>query len=127
LPSYAYVQEGDLARGNRIIDEAAQSAGRDSRGVRRLLNVQGAFTTTNGGFLQGPPEQWVEELLPLALENGVSTFILATDDPATVERYGAQVAPALREAVGGERQASGTPSAEGVRRLRSVSGSAPPR
>src|SRR5919198_4192664 len=31
LPSYAYMKDGDLARGNRIIDEAATRAGRDPR------------------------------------------------------------------------------------------------
>jgi alkanesulfonate monooxygenase SsuD/methylene tetrahydromethanopterin reductase-like flavin-dependent oxidoreductase (luciferase family) len=81
LPSYSYMEEGDLERGNRIIDEAAIEEGRDPREIRRLLNVGGAFATSNRRFLQGPPEQWVEELLPLAVENGVGTFILWADDP----------------------------------------------
>jgi alkanesulfonate monooxygenase SsuD/methylene tetrahydromethanopterin reductase-like flavin-dependent oxidoreductase (luciferase family) len=65
LPSYSSMEEGDLERGNRIIDEAAIEEGRDPREIRRLLNVGGVFATSNRGFLQGPPEQWVEELLPL--------------------------------------------------------------
>ena len=103
LPSLSYLEEGDLERGNAIIDEAATAEGRDPRDIRRLLNIQGAFGDTSSGFLQGPPEQWVEELLPLALENGVSAFLLWADDPAAIERYGAEVAPALREAVARER------------------------
>src|SRR5919197_5243826 len=39
LPSSSYLQPGDLARGNRIIDEAAEAAGRDPREIRRLLNT----------------------------------------------------------------------------------------
>jgi alkanesulfonate monooxygenase SsuD/methylene tetrahydromethanopterin reductase-like flavin-dependent oxidoreductase (luciferase family) len=115
LPSYSYMEEGDLERGNRIIDEAAIKAGRDPREIRRLLNVGGVFAPSSGGFLQGPPDQWVEELLPLALEDGVGTFILSADDPGAIELFGADVAPALREAVARERQATGAPPGEVVR------------
>ena len=38
-PSLPYLQEGDLARGDGIIDAAAVAAGRDPSEVRRLLNV----------------------------------------------------------------------------------------
>jgi alkanesulfonate monooxygenase SsuD/methylene tetrahydromethanopterin reductase-like flavin-dependent oxidoreductase (luciferase family) len=106
--------EGELERGNRIIDEAALAAGRDPREIRRLLNISGAFTTSRQGLLQGPPEQWVEDLLPLVLERGFSTFILMTDDPRTIEVFAAEVAPALREAVTRERRDAGTPSGEVV-------------
>jgi alkanesulfonate monooxygenase SsuD/methylene tetrahydromethanopterin reductase-like flavin-dependent oxidoreductase (luciferase family) len=107
LPSLSYMEEGDLERGNRIIDEAAAEAGRDPRAIRRLLNVQGAFAPGNRGFLHGPPAQWVEELLPLALEVGVSTFILWSDDAGGIELFGQEVAPALREAVASARRAAG--------------------
>jgi hypothetical protein len=33
------------------------------------------------------------------IEHGVSTLILASDDPTTMQRFAAEVAPALREAV----------------------------
>jgi FAD/FMN-containing dehydrogenase len=115
LPSYSYMEEGDLERGNRIIDEAAIEEGRDPREIRRLLNVGGAFATSNRRFLQGPPEQWVEELLPLAVENGVGTFILWADDPGAIELFGAEVAPALREVVARHRGATGARPGEVVR------------
>ena len=107
LPSLGYMKDGDLERGNRAIDEAAVEAGRDVRAIRRLLNIQGAYGTSNRGFLQGPPEQWVEELLPLVLEGGVSTFFLASDDPSAIEIWGGEVAPALRGRVGAERTGAG--------------------
>lgn len=85
LPSWPYLLEGGLERGNATIDEAAAAAGRDPREIRRLLNI--------------PPElASVERLLPLAQEDGVSTFILWADDASSIERLGAEVAPALREA-----------------------------
>lgn len=115
LPSLSYLRPGDLGRGQRIIDDAATAAGRDPRLTRRLLNVNGSFVPTDQGFLQGPPEQWGEQLLPLALEDGVSTFILWADDPRSIETWGGEVAPALREAVARERRTDGTPSGEVVR------------
>ncbi|TDC22539.1 LLM class flavin-dependent oxidoreductase [Streptomyces sp. 8K308] len=96
LPSVFYLKDGDLERGNRLIDEAAAAAGRDPRAIRRLLNI-------GGGFPQGAPEQWAEQLLPLVVESGVSTFILASDEPDAIRRFGEEVAPRLRELVERER------------------------
>lgn len=101
LPSLAYLPGGpsDLAEMNAHIDDGAAQAGREPRAVRRLLNVAGQFGTTKRGLLQGPPEQWVEELAELTLEYGISGFILASDDAGTIERFAAEVAPAVREIV----------------------------
>ena len=63
LPSLKFLQPGQLQAGNQIIDEAARAAGRNPREIRRLLNIAGRFSPTRGGFLDGPSEQWVEELL----------------------------------------------------------------
>jgi|GEM_PF-1532586 hypothetical protein len=78
-----------------MIDEAAVEAGCDPREIRRLYDSPGTFGPTRRGYLQGPPEQWVDELLPLATERGVSGFTLVSDDPSAIERYGREVAPAL--------------------------------
>jgi len=110
LPSLAYLEPGGYARGNAVIDDAALAAGRDPREIRRLANVGGRFAATDGGFLVGPAAQWVDELLPYALDDGVATFILAGDDPAAMQRFAEEVAPALREAVARERSAAGTDS-----------------
>ncbi|MBO0919970.1 LLM class flavin-dependent oxidoreductase [Cellulomonas sp. zg-ZUI222] len=110
LPSLGYLQPGDLARGNATIDEAATAAGRDPREIRRLLNINGRFSPTPGDGLDGPPEQWVDTLVRYALEDGIGTFVLATDDPATIRTFAEQVAPAVRDAVGAERASSGTSS-----------------
>jgi alkanesulfonate monooxygenase SsuD/methylene tetrahydromethanopterin reductase-like flavin-dependent oxidoreductase (luciferase family) len=110
LPSLARLQEGDLERGNQVIDDAAAAAGRDPSQIRRLVNIHGSFSPDSHSFLQGAPDQWVEELLPFVLEHGISTFILATDDPYAIQRWGGEVAPALREIVERERQESGSRS-----------------
>ncbi|MET0866065.1 MAG: LLM class flavin-dependent oxidoreductase, partial [Nakamurella sp.] len=103
LPSMAYLKPGELRTGMAVIDEAAAGAGRDPREITRLLNIGGQFAAGDGGFLQGPSAQWIEQLLPLVLEEGVGTFILGSDDPDVLEQFAAEVAPALREAVDRER------------------------
>jgi hypothetical protein len=90
LPSHSRLQPGGLRSGNRIIDEAAEAAGRRPGEIRRLLNIS-------------PDLANVESLLPLALEDGVSGLILSTDDARSIDVWGREIAPALREAVETER------------------------
>jgi len=123
LPSYAYLQPGDLQAGNAAIDEAATRAGRDPREIRRLLNIGGAFATERRGFLQGPPSSWVEDLLPLVVEDGESTLILASDDPGVLQNFALEVMPLLKDAVEEARAAAaeaGDPAASGAGRVRSA-------
>jgi alkanesulfonate monooxygenase SsuD/methylene tetrahydromethanopterin reductase-like flavin-dependent oxidoreductase (luciferase family) len=106
LPSSAYAGPDDLPAMNAVIDAAAHDAGRDPREVRRLYNVNGRFAARDGGgFLDGPPEIWVEQLVELALGEGISGFVLASDDPDDIRRYAGEVAPAVRDAVELERSA----------------------
>lgn len=99
LPSLGYMKPSDLSASNQIIDEAAESAGRDPREIRRLLNISGKFSSQNEGFLQGTSAQWVDELAPLAIEEGISTFILMADDEAIMTQFAEEVIPALRQQV----------------------------
>lgn len=98
LPSLQYLSGGvaDLAELNKYIDEGAETAGRDPSDVRRFLNIGGQFSSTSRGFLDGPPEQWVDELTDTTLTYGTSGFILASDDAATTELFAAEVVPAVR-------------------------------
>ena len=107
LPSLAYLGEGGLPKGNAAIDEAAIEAGRDPREIRRMVNIFGKFTDRNAGQFQGPAAQWVDEMVTLMLENGVSTVILASDDPRALQTFAEEVTPAVREQVLRERGASG--------------------
>ncbi|MGY1807700.1 LLM class flavin-dependent oxidoreductase [Blastococcus sp. SYSU D00669] len=89
LPSLAYLDDDGIAEAHAVIDEAAADAGRKPAQVRRLLNVG--------------PDVPAERLTGLALEHGFATFVLATDDADELARFGAEVAPAVREAVAAER------------------------
>jgi alkanesulfonate monooxygenase SsuD/methylene tetrahydromethanopterin reductase-like flavin-dependent oxidoreductase (luciferase family)/FAD/FMN-containing dehydrogenase len=95
LPSLPYLQPGDLSRGNGMIDQAAQGAGRDPREITRLLNVTG--------------QESAGDLARLALEDGISTFIVMGDDPDGLRQFATEVAPAVREQV--DRGRGGAPAA----------------
>jgi alkanesulfonate monooxygenase SsuD/methylene tetrahydromethanopterin reductase-like flavin-dependent oxidoreductase (luciferase family) len=101
LPSLGYLPEGprSLAEMNKYIDEGAEQAGREPSAIRRLLNINGQFTQNNQGLLAGPPQQWADQLSEIALEYGISGFILAADDAYTIEMFASEVAPAVRELV----------------------------
>jgi len=103
LPSLGYLQPGQLTEFNAIIDGAAEQAGREPAAVRRLLNISGRFAPAASGLLDGPAELWASQLAELALTEGISTFILATDDPVVIGTYAAEVAPAVRQLVAAAR------------------------
>lgn len=103
IPSLAYAPPEVLPEMNARIDEAAAAAGRAPQDVRRLYNVHGRFGT-GSGLLQGTPKDWAEQLTDLAVGIGMSTFILATDDPDTLRRFAEEVAPMTRELVAAERE-----------------------
>ncbi|MGP7960568.1 LLM class flavin-dependent oxidoreductase [Sanguibacter sp. A247] len=109
LPSLAYLAQMDsgtgveaFVKGNATIDGAAEDAGRDPREVRRLLNIAGRFSPVRTGFLQGPADSWVEDLLPLVAEHGLGTIILSTDETAVMQEFAQEVTPALRERLDAE-------------------------
>lgn len=101
LPSEGYLKPGDLAAANARIDDAAASVGRAPGEIRRLLNVGGPRSDMNG---------WIDHLVQLALDDGMGTFIFATDDARALQVFGQEVAPAVREQVARERAARGTGS-----------------
>lgn len=101
IPSLGYLKGGpaDLKKMNAYIDEGAAEAGRDPSTVRRMLNINGEFSRASQGLLNGPPEQWAEELAEINLEYGITGFILAANDAFTIEMFAQEVAPATRELV----------------------------
>jgi alkanesulfonate monooxygenase SsuD/methylene tetrahydromethanopterin reductase-like flavin-dependent oxidoreductase (luciferase family)/hemerythrin-like domain-containing protein len=89
LPSAGYASPDALPAMNRTIDEAARAAGRDPAQVRRLYNIDPSFDA--------------DRLAALALEEGISGFVLAADDAATIRRF-ALVAEEVRETVAAARE-----------------------
>ncbi len=92
LPSFGYLTGASaLTEMNRRIDDGAESVGRSPAEIRRWLNI-------------GADDATVEQLTALAIEQGMSGFILASDDATTMERFAHEVIPAVREQVGAARR-----------------------
>ena len=117
-PLMSYKPPGEAARANLAIDRAAREAGRDPREIRRIYNLQGAFTSRSQGLASdtdravvGPPEHWIELLTRFATDLGFGTFVLAAEpDAATLTTFIEDVAPQVRERVAERRAASPEPA-----------------
>jgi alkanesulfonate monooxygenase SsuD/methylene tetrahydromethanopterin reductase-like flavin-dependent oxidoreductase (luciferase family) len=108
LPSLGYLPGGpaDLDEMNKHIDEGAIAAGRQPSDIRRLLNISGQFSRAGRSLFSGPPQQWAEQMAVINLKYGISGFILAADDAATIEMFAQEVVPATREFVAAELASS---------------------
>ena len=103
VPSLGYVTLDRLRDATARIDDAAREAGRDPEAIRRILNIGGTITDggRGDGPLVGPVDQWVETLAGWASDPGIDTFVFWPDTGTVqVERFAAEVAPAVREAIG---------------------------
>jgi alkanesulfonate monooxygenase SsuD/methylene tetrahydromethanopterin reductase-like flavin-dependent oxidoreductase (luciferase family) len=104
VPSLGYVAFDRLRDASARIDEAAREAGRDPAAIRRILNIGGAITDGARGDapLVGPVDQWIDTLAGWATDPGFDAFVFIPPDAETaqVERFAAEVAPAVLEAIG---------------------------
>src|SRR3954452_6481571 len=64
IPSLPRLPLEEVPPKQQAIDEAAEKAGRDPTGIRRIAKVSGSIPDggTANCCLDGPPEHWVEEL-----------------------------------------------------------------
>ena len=98
IPSLPRMPLADVPARQEAIDEAARRAGRDPSAIRRVANV-----SRGDGFLDGPVEAQVEQLVGLVRELRFDAFVFSLgDDPARdIEQLAGEVAPAVRSALGG--------------------------
>ncbi len=103
IPSF----RGDMqkiAEMTRRLDDAASDAGRDPAIIRRILNVNGTITNgASNGVLQGPVDQWIDELTALATTYRFDTFIFWGEGNDQLQRFAGEVMPAVRAQVSAER------------------------
>jgi alkanesulfonate monooxygenase SsuD/methylene tetrahydromethanopterin reductase-like flavin-dependent oxidoreductase (luciferase family) len=113
VPSLGYVGIDAARRASAVIDDAAVAAGRDPKSIRRIYNISGVITDVSGGegVLVGPVDRWVETFVEWAIDPGIDSFIFWPTAEALdqVERFAAEVAPAVRErlSAGEKRSTSG--------------------
>jgi hypothetical protein len=88
----------------RRLDDAVADVGRDPGEIRRVVNVHGVITDdSSNGVLQGPVDQWVDELADLALTTGFDTFVVCADGGDQMARFADEVVAGLRARVAAER------------------------
>ena len=104
VPSSGWATPDKLPDMHARIDDAAVAAGRDPTAIARVYNIWGKIDGV-GGFLQGGVTQWVDELSELSLQHGMDTFVFGpSDDPVPqLQRFVAEVVPAVREQVAASR------------------------
>jgi hypothetical protein len=104
IPSLPRMPLDEALQRQDLIDEAARAAGREPRDVLRIANVNGRIADGPvDGWLAGPVEHWVEELVRLVREYRFDGFVMWSDgDPLEqTERFGSEVAPMVRDALSG--------------------------
>ncbi len=107
VPSLSYIKLEQLKEMQQRIDDGARSAGRDPAHIQRLLNLFGAnIKNRSEGFLNGPIDQWVEELTQLTLEYGMDSYLFSGAPDDQLERFAQEVAPQVRENVARARAAA---------------------
>lgn len=102
LPSIGYMNPGALNDANRRIDDAATAAGRDPTRILRIYNIGGRITDgVSSGFLDGPVNQWIDQLTELTVDYGMDGYILGQGEnpEAQLRRFATEIAPQVRENV----------------------------
>jgi alkanesulfonate monooxygenase SsuD/methylene tetrahydromethanopterin reductase-like flavin-dependent oxidoreductase (luciferase family) len=115
VASFPYSAPAEIPEMRRRVDEGAARAGREPAEIRGIFNIWGEIAdgpvrSEHQGYpaLVGPPSHWVESLAAYVVELGFETLVFwPTGDPdGQIERFAAEVMPAVREAVGREAPAA---------------------
>jgi alkanesulfonate monooxygenase SsuD/methylene tetrahydromethanopterin reductase-like flavin-dependent oxidoreductase (luciferase family) len=101
MPSLFGMGPDDLVEARKVVDQAADKAGRDPSEVLGIYNVTGEVTDgeLGDGPLDGPPGRWVEALADWVGRARLGAVIFPAKSVDQVERLVNEVAPPLREAV----------------------------
>lgn len=106
VPSLSYIPLPRIKELQQRIDDAAARAGRNPATIERILNIGGRITGgASAGLLNGPVDQWVDDLTTLTLEYGMNAYVLTGDDLQQIRRFAEEIVPRVREQVDQERRA----------------------
>jgi len=112
IVSAGYVPPEEVPPRQLAIDEAAEEAGRPPEAIRRAYNVAGVVRRPDDpfihprrpGIIAGEASRWADELARYYRDLGLDTFIFwpaGRDHAHQIERFAADVVPAVRRAVAG--------------------------
>ena len=103
VPGAGYSHVAEFPSLTARIDEAALTAGRDPRAIRRIVNISGSITDGARGqaLLDGPPAQWIDTLSGWATDLGIDGFVFWPPDDGVeqIERFAAEIVPAVRQQI----------------------------
>lgn len=102
VPSVGMVGIQAVRESAARLDEATLAAAREPIDVRRIFNIGGAVTDGARGEnpMDGPPDRWAATLTEWATDIGVDAFIYWHPNRRSLERFVAEVVPAVQEALG---------------------------
>jgi alkanesulfonate monooxygenase SsuD/methylene tetrahydromethanopterin reductase-like flavin-dependent oxidoreductase (luciferase family) len=100
LPSHAFLGVDKLPSALARIDDAAQAAGRDPAGLRKVSNISGLIGPETSEPFRGSVAQWTDQLLAVSAL-GMNGFVYwPTDDhERQLARFAEEVVPAVRAAL----------------------------
>lgn len=109
-PIAAYLPYEKWAEANRLIDEAAVTAGRDPASVRRIAQVVGTITAERGrprldtgaAPVRGTAAEWADLLARLGTEQPFTSFVFWPEQETTgqIAAFAGEVVPETRRLLG---------------------------
>jgi alkanesulfonate monooxygenase SsuD/methylene tetrahydromethanopterin reductase-like flavin-dependent oxidoreductase (luciferase family) len=105
-PLNIYVPPEEVPSRQKIIDDAARTAGREPTEIRRIYNVIGAIGASGGGTgLVGGAQLWIDTLTRWAVDLGFDTFIFwpTTSPRSQLRAFTELIVPAVRAQVSEQR------------------------
>ncbi|MET7991103.1 LLM class flavin-dependent oxidoreductase [Amycolatopsis sp. NPDC005232] len=111
-PIASYLPYEKWAEANRVIDDAAETTGRDPSAVRRIAQVVGTITANPGrpridegaDPVRGTARKWAQLLARLGEEQPFTTFVFWPEEQAIdqVAAFAQEVAPEVRLLLGAQ-------------------------
>ncbi len=111
IVSASYLPPVEAIERGKVINEAAQAAGRSPNAIRRAYNLGGVILrpgqdnlrANRPGVLVGPPQEWVDTIARYYNEIGMDTFIFwpaGGEEEQQFRLFAEEVVPAARRAIG---------------------------
>lgn len=101
MPSLSYLGIDRLGDAVARLDGAAEDAGRDPAGLRKIYNLNGIIGPESRAPFQGSVRQWVDQLVHVVEEFGMNGFVYwpGDDHKRQLAIFAEEVVPEVRQAL----------------------------